>query len=129
MYRRCDLDGLEALESELSRWSGAKRRDQELVDVIRVGIKLRKADFEGVVEGFKPLTRDEVSDMYDPALVEFSLEICGDALVAAVRGGTESILRETLQGFQFYLARKLYRIEVPKAKRALPKAALKRSQG
>ena len=97
--------------------------------MIRVGIKFRNADLDGVAEGFKLLTRDEVPDMYDPALVEFSLEICADALVAANRAGTESILRESLQGSQSNLVKQLYRIEVPKPGRAASKAALKRKEG
>jgi eukaryotic-like serine/threonine-protein kinase len=128
LFRQCDLDALVALESELSHWPAAKRHDQELVDVMRIGIKLRKADFEGVVEGFKVLTRDEVPDMYDPALVEFGLEICAEAATAAARGGAESILKETLHGLQTHLIKQLYKIEVPRANRALSKAALKRSQ-
>ncbi len=129
LYRRCDLDALESLESELARWPAAKRQDQELIDVIRVGIKLRKADLDGVVQGFKVLTRDDVPDMYDPALVEFSLEICADAVAAAARGSTEAILRETLQGFQAHLVRQLYRIEVPRVNRAILKAAAKHKEG
>jgi serine/threonine protein kinase len=113
LYRRCDLEGLVALESELGRWKGAKRHDQELVEVVRIAIKMRKADFEGVVEGFRNLTRDAIPDMYDAALVEMSLEICGDAKEAAIRAGTES-LRETLQGFHTKLVLRLYKIEVPK---------------
>jgi serine/threonine-protein kinase len=127
LYRRCDLDGLVALESELSRWKNAKKHDQELVDVVRIAIKLRKADFEGVVEGFKNLTRDGMTDMYDAALVEMSLEICGDAMQAAVRAGTESILRETLQRFHNNLVLRLYRIEVPKGNRPGARAAIKRA--
>ena len=33
-----------------------------------------------VVQGMKSLTRDDVPDMYDPALLEMSLEICADAI-------------------------------------------------
>ena len=67
-YRDCDVDALAALESELSSWKAAKTHDQELVEVVRIAIKLRKADFDGVLEGFKGLSRDDVPDMYDPAL-------------------------------------------------------------
>ena len=125
-FRDCNVEALEALESELSVWKAAKTHEHELVDVVRIAIKLRKTDFEGVLEGFKNLTRDEVSDMYDPGLVELSLEICTDALAAA-RSGTESIVRETLQEFQLNLVRQLYRIEVPKANRLLSRAAPKRN--
>jgi serine/threonine protein kinase len=125
-FRDCNVEALEALESELSVWKAAKTHEHELVDVVRIAIKLRKTDFEGVLEGFKNLTRDEVSDMYDPGLVELSLEICTDALAAA-RAGAESIVRETLQEVQLNLVRQLYRIEVPKANRLLSRAALKRN--
>ena len=98
-YRECNVDALEALESELSVWKSKKTHEEELVQVVRVAIKLRKTDFDGVLDGLKPLARDDVSEMYDPALVELSLEICSDAL-AATRAGTESIVRETLQQVQ-----------------------------
>jgi eukaryotic-like serine/threonine-protein kinase len=127
LYRRRDVDSLAALESELGRWKDAKKHDQELADVVRIAIKLTKADFEGVVEGFRNLTRDETADMYDAALVQLSLEICGDAMQAATRAGTESIVRETLQGFHMNLMLRLYRIEVPKANRPLARAAGKRA--
>ncbi len=97
-FRDSNLEALEALDSELSVWKADKTHEHELVDVVRIAIKLRKNDFDGVLEGFKGLTRDEVSDMYDPALVELSLEICTDALAASSRSGTESIVRETLAG-------------------------------
>jgi hypothetical protein len=126
-YRDCDLDSLLALEQELTGWKAAKTHEQELIEVVRIAIKLRKADFEGVLEGFKTLTRDDVSDMYDPALVELSLEICSDSLTSVVRAGAEAIVRETLQEVQTHLVRQLYRIEVPRADRLLSRAALKRT--
>jgi eukaryotic-like serine/threonine-protein kinase len=126
-YRDCDLDSLQALEQELTTWKAAKTHEKELVEVLKVAIKLRKADFEGVLDGFKALTRDDVSDMYDPALVELSLEICGDSLISANKAGTEVIVRETLQEVQAHLVRQLYRIEVPRANRLLSRAALKRT--
>jgi serine/threonine-protein kinase len=122
LYRRCDLDALVALESELARWKDAKKHDQELVDVVRIAIKQRKADYEGVVEGLRNLTRDELTDVYDAALVEMCLEICGDAM-QATRTGAESILRETLQGFHTNLLLRLYRIELPKGNRPGSRAA------
>jgi len=124
-YRRGDLDALVVLESELSQWKEAKGYDQELIQVVRIAIKLEKADFAEVVKGFRKLTRDEVPDMYDPALVELSLEICVHAVNAAVRAGTESVLRQDLQQFQSHLVRQLYRIELPKANRPLSRAVLR----
>jgi serine/threonine-protein kinase len=126
-YRECDLDLLSALEQELTTWKAAKTHEQELVDVVRIAIKLRKADFDGVLEGFKTLTRDNTSDMYDPALVELSIAICSDALTYAARAGIGSVERDALQGTLGHLIRQLYRIEVPKANRPLSRAAPKRN--
>ena len=98
--RECDLDALEALESELSVWKSAKTHEQELVDVVRIAIKLRKTDIDGVLEGFKSLSRDEVSDMYDPALVELSLEICTDAAGGVVPLGNRVDREGKLQEVQ-----------------------------
>ena len=125
-YHDCNVDALLALEAELAAWKLAKTHDRELVEVVQIGVKLRKNDIDGVVEGFKSLSRGEIFDMYDPALVELSLEICADAVAASVRSGTTSIERETLQGVQSRLVWQLYRIEVPKANRLQTRAALKR---
>jgi eukaryotic-like serine/threonine-protein kinase len=125
-YRNCDLDALLALESELSSWKSAKTHDKELVEIVRIAVKLRKADIDGVIEGFKALSREKLSDMYDPALVELSIEICADAALASLRSGTGSIEREALQDVQSNLVWQLYRIEVPKANRVTSRAALKR---
>jgi len=127
LYRRGDLDELAALESELSHWKEAKGYDQELAHVVRIAVKLGKADFVEVVEGFRKLTRDEVPDMYDPALVELSHEICLDAFNAADRMGTEIMLRQELRQFQMHLLLQLYRIELPKANRPLARAAARQS--
>jgi serine/threonine-protein kinase len=125
-YRNCDLDALLALESELSNWKSAKTHEQELVEIVRIAVKLRKADIEGVIEGFKGLSRDKLSDMYDPALVELGIEICADAAQAALRSGTGSIEMQALQDVQANLVWQLYRIEVPKANRLISRAVLKR---
>ncbi len=126
-FRECDLDSLSALELELTGWKAAKTHERELAEVVRIAIKSRKADFDGVLEGFKALTRDNVSDIYDPALVELSLEICSDSLTSADRTGVGSAEKGALQEIQAHLVRQLYRIEVPKANRLLSRAALKRS--
>jgi eukaryotic-like serine/threonine-protein kinase len=125
-YRNCDLDALLALESELSSWKSAKTHEHELVEIVRIAVKLRKADIDGVLEGFKGLSRDKLADMYDPALVELSIEICADALAASLRSGTGSIEREALQDVQSNLVWQLYRIEVPKANRVISRAVLRR---
>jgi serine/threonine-protein kinase len=132
LYRRADVSALTALETELSQWKDASGYDQELVHVVHVAIKVHtaakmgKADFVEVAEGFRKLTRDEVPDMYDLALLELSLEICADASGAAVHAGTELALQQDLHQFQMQLVRRLYRIELPKMNRALSRAALKK---
>ena len=65
--------------------------------------------------------------MYDPALVEFSIEICADAAAASLRSGTGADRkREALQDVQSNLVWQLYRIEVPKANRLISRAVMKR---
>ena len=100
------------LEAELAEWKDAQKRDHELVAVVRIALKLRKGDIEGVVEGFKSLTLKDVSDMYDPALVDMSLELCWDAIATASKSGPETLARQPLQAVQRQLVRQLYRIEV-----------------
>jgi hypothetical protein len=117
-YRRLDLRALGALERELSEWKEATKHDQELVQAVRIAIKLKKGDLEGVAEGLKNLLRDE---LFDSALVEMHLEICADAIMAAQKTGMES-LRERLHAFQGQLIARLYQIEVPKGGRSQVRA-------
>jgi hypothetical protein len=79
---------------------------------------------DAVVEGMKNLVRDEVPDIYDPALVEMHLEICADAITAAQKTGMVS-LRDRLHVFQGQLIARLYQIEVPKGGRIQARATEK----
>jgi serine/threonine-protein kinase len=125
LYRRGDQEGLAALESELAQWKDAKGDDQDLIHVVRIAIKLGKADFAEVMKEFRKLTREAVPDMYDPAVVEMSLEICTDAIGIAVRAGIESVMVQELRQVQLHLVRQLYRIELPKSNRTLQRGTLK----
>jgi eukaryotic-like serine/threonine-protein kinase len=123
-YQRSDLGALAALEAELSKWKDAQKRDQNLADAVRIAIKLKKGDFEAVVQGMKTLTRDDVPDSFDTALLEMSMEICADAMNAATRADLES-MRGTLRAVQVQLVRRLHRLELPNAGRP-PAGALKK---
>ena len=65
----------------------------------------------------KTLTRDDVPDTFDPALLELSMEICADAISAATRAGIESMrpTRLQLQLSECSWCSRLYKIEVPNA--------------
>jgi hypothetical protein len=122
-YRRLDLNALSALKSELTRWHDAQGRDKELGSVIQIAIDSRKGDIKAVVEGMKSLIKEDVPDMYDPALVALCLEISSDPIASPV-SGNPGVVRAELQKYQRQLVNQLYRIEVrPNGqKRAAPKS-------
>lgn len=95
--------------------------------MIRIAIKLKNRDFEGVVEGMNALTKDDVAEIYDPALVELSLEVCADAMFVASHAGAETILQEPLRAAHMKLVRQLFKIEVPRTARPVTKAPAKKS--
>ena len=121
-YRRLDLNALSALKSELTQWNNAQGRDKELAAVIQIAIDWRKGDIKAVVDGMKSLAKDDVPDMYDPALVEMCLEISSEAVASPV-SGNPIIARQELSKYHKQLVNQLYRIEVrPEVqKRAVPK--------
>jgi hypothetical protein len=109
-YRRFDLNALIALKSELTQWNHAQGRDKELVTIIQIAIDSRKGDIKAVVDGMKTLTKDDVPEMYDPALVEMCLEISSDAIASPLSGNP--VVQQELHKFQKALVNQLYRIEV-----------------
>ena len=126
-YRRFDIDALTALKKELAEWKNAQGSDKELVNVIQIAIDSRKRDLTAVIEGLKTLSREEVKQMYDPALVEICLEITSDA-VASAAAGNQVIARDELLRFQKELIYQLYRIEVRSPGPAQKRAIAKRSE-
>jgi eukaryotic-like serine/threonine-protein kinase len=120
-HRRSDVDALRALDAELSHWSEAQKHDQKLDQIVKIAIKLKNRDFDGVVDGMNALIRED-AEIYDPALVELSLEVCTDASSAASRAGAESILQETLRACHNKLIRQLYKIEVRQSRPAAKQA-------
>ncbi len=111
-YRQGDLEALGTLETELSQWKEAKKRDLDLAGSLKTAIKLKKGDLEGSVQGMKSLINDDVTGIFDPALVELNLEVCADAVAAADHSGIVS-MRGTFQNCWAQLVRRLYRIERP----------------
>jgi len=109
-YRRFDLNALIALKSELTQWNNAQGRDKELVTIIQIAIDSRKGDIKAVVDGMKTLTKDDVPEMYDPALVEMCLEISSDAIASPLSGNP--VVQQELHKYQKPLVNQLYRIEV-----------------
>src|SRR5208282_4435578 len=77
-------------------WRAANTRDQELARIIDCALKLLSKDLDGVIDGMSRISgpderpragaRDE-PNIYDPGLLEFSVEILADALKLASQSG------------------------------------------
>jgi hypothetical protein len=123
LYRQGDQDRLAALKGELVAWKAAKTRDQELARIIDCALKLLNKDLDGVLDGMsriagpderaRPGARDEPS-IYDPGLLEFSVEILGDALKLASQPGPQAagINKDKLVAVQNRLAGYLRRVRM-----------------
>jgi serine/threonine-protein kinase len=123
LYRQGDQDRLAALKLELTAWQAAKTRDQELARIIDCAVKLLNKDLEGVLEGMSriagpgdragPGARDEPG-IYDPGLLEFSVEILADALKLASQPGPQAagINKDKLIGVQNRLISYLRRVRM-----------------
>jgi eukaryotic-like serine/threonine-protein kinase len=123
LYRQGDQDRLAALKGELAAWQAAKTRDQELTRIIDCALKLLNKDLEGVLEGMSRITgpdertrpgaRDEPG-IYDPGLLEFSVEILADALKLASQPGPQAagINKDKLAAVQFRLVSYLRRVRM-----------------
>ncbi len=119
-YRQGDPFALSTLEVELSQQAAGNERYKDLVDSVRTAALLRRGELKEAVKGLKNLIRDDVPDMWDPGLLEFNLEVCADAILAAGRAQSDA-MRGTLQGFWMQMMRRLYRIERPGGGRASEK--------
>ncbi len=111
LYRQGDQDRLAAFKGELAAWRAANTRDQELARIIDCALKLLNKDLDGVIDGMSRIAgpderartgaRDEPS-IYDPGLLEFSVEILADALKPAAPSGppTAEIKKQKLVEIQ-----------------------------
>ncbi len=123
LYRQGDQDRLAAFKTELTAWRAAKTSDQELVRIIDCALKVLNKDLDGVIENMSRIAgpeerarqgaRDEPS-IYDPGLLEFSVEIVGDALKLASQPGpqTGEIKKEKLVGIQNRLISYMRRVRM-----------------
>jgi hypothetical protein len=97
-------------------WRGAKTSDLELARIVDPALKLLARDLDGVIdtmsrvagpdERTRSTARDE-PNIYDPGLIEFSVEIVADALSLASQPGPQAgaIKTDRLAGIQNRLMR------------------------
>ena len=97
--------------------------DQELARIIDCALKLLNKDLDGVIDGMsriagpderaRPGVRDE-PNIYDPGLLEFSVEILADALKLASQPGPQAagINKDKLVGIQNRLISYLRRVRM-----------------
>ncbi len=123
LYRQGDQDRLAAFKGQLVAWRAAKTRDQELAQIIDCALKLLNKDLDGVIDGMSRIAgpderaragaRDEPS-IYDPGLLEFSVEILADALKLASQSVPQAaeIKKEKLVGIQNRLISYLRRVRM-----------------
>ncbi|HMF36892.1 MAG TPA: protein kinase [Isosphaeraceae bacterium] len=123
LYRQGDQDRLSAFKGELVAWRAAKTRDQELARIIDCALKLLNQDLDGVIDGTSRIAgpderaragaRDE-PNIYDPGLLEFSVEILADALKLASQSVPQAaeIKKEKLVGIQNRLISYLRRVRM-----------------
>jgi serine/threonine-protein kinase len=121
-YRQHDIDRLTALRGELSTWTAGKTADKELGQIIDPAIKLLSRDLDGVIDGLSRITvpddwaRTKASEpgIFDPGLLEFSVEVVADALRLASQPGAPAgeIKREKLVAIQGRLMNFLRRVRM-----------------
>ncbi|MGO8903972.1 MAG: protein kinase domain-containing protein [Isosphaeraceae bacterium] len=123
LYRQGDQDRLSAFKAEIVAWQAAKTPDQELARIIDCALELLSKDLDGVIDGMARIAgpderaragaRDE-PNIYDPGLLEFSVEILADALKPASQPGPQAskIKKEKLVGIQNRLISFLRRVRM-----------------
>ena len=109
LYRQGDQDRLAAFKGELAGWQAAKTARPGAGPDHRLCVKLLNKDLDGVIDGMSRIAgpddraragaRDEPS-IYDPGLLEFSVEILADGLKLASQPGPQAtgIKKEKLVG-------------------------------
>lgn len=113
LLRRHDVPGLKALATEIEHWEGTITPEENLAAVIRTALALfEEGDLDGVIKNFNP--PGSLSSLYDPALVELSIEIMAQARTAASRTPTiPKITKDKLLETQHSLVSNLFKIENP----------------
>jgi serine/threonine-protein kinase len=99
LYRQRDIDRLTVFRTEILAWRAAKTPELELARIIDPALKLLARDLDGVIDAMSRIAspderarspaRDE-PNIYDPGLIEFSVEIVADALSLASQPGPQA---------------------------------------
>jgi len=113
LLRRHDVPGLKALATDIERWKGALAAEESLAVVIRTALALfEEGDLDGVIKNYN--TPGSLSSLYDPALVELSIEVMEQARTAAFRNpNTPKVTKDKILDTRNDLVSNLYRIENP----------------
>jgi serine/threonine-protein kinase len=113
LLRRQDVPGLKALATDIENREGTITSERDLVSVIRTALALfEEGDLDGVIKNFN--TPGALSSLYDPALVELSIEIMAEARETARRTpSTPKITKDKLQETQHDLVSILFKLENP----------------
>ncbi len=113
LLRRHDVPGLKALATEIEHWEDKITPEKDLAAIIRTALAFfEEGDLDGVIKHFN--SPGSLSSLYDPALVELSIEIIEQAHIAASRiPTTTKRTRDNLRETQHDLVSNLFNMESP----------------
>jgi serine/threonine-protein kinase len=109
-FRQDNIEMLELLATELAAWKEKQARDEELVEVIQLALKVRKHDYEAAAERARLMALKEIGKIWDPTLLQLSLEINVDAMNAMAKNAIK-IPPDPFFRSQRQLYRQLFRVE------------------
>jgi serine/threonine-protein kinase len=113
LLRRHDVPGLKALATDIENWDVKITPEKDLAAVIRTALALfEEGDLDGVIKNYN--TPGDLSALYDPALVELSIEVMEQARIAAFRTPTTpKVTKDKILDTRNDLVSNLFRIENP----------------
>ncbi len=112
LLRRHDVPGLKALATDIEHRE-TNTSEKDLVAVIHTALALfEEGDLDGVIKNYN--LPGSLSGLFDPALVELSIEIMEQASETARRTpNTPKVMKEKLRETQHELVSNLFKIENP----------------